>query len=239
MRGERLQDRIARRVADGEGAVFFSGDFRDLGNAGQVGRALRALVKQGRLIRFGRGIYVRTRPSSMDGQPVPAKSMRELAAETLARLGAEITESRAERAYNSGRSEQVPTGRVIGVRGKRVRRKLGWNGVSLKLERPGPDRPSRRPAKRPSGPPLEPITLHDALHGIWQADKYPVLGNEDWREARRLDAEALERAGWAVMSPGDRPEFAAWIAALRNPSLPGDEREEIMYAIHDLFEPDD
>lgn len=233
-----LHDRIVRRIAKGEGAVFFRSDFRELGNPGQVGRALRALMKEGRLIRFGHGIYVRARPSSIDGQPVPAKSMRDLAAEALARLGAEVTESRAERAYNSGRSEQVPTGRVIGVRGKRVRRKLGCNGVALKLERLGRERPPRRP-KRPTGPPPEPITLRDALRGIWQADKYPVLGNEDLREARRLDAEALERAGWAVMSPGDRPEFADWIAALRNPELPGDEREEIMYAVHDLFEPDE
>lgn len=84
-----------------------------------------------------------------------------------------------------------------------------------------------------------PLTMRDALHGIWQADKYPILGNEDWRAAARLDAEALERAATAVMSPGDRPEFAEWIAALRRPDLPGDERDEIMYAIHDLFEPEE
>ncbi len=84
-----------------------------------------------------------------------------------------------------------------------------------------------------------PLSLRDALHGIWQADKYPILGNEDWRVAARLDAEALERAATAVMSPGDRPEFAEWIAALRDPKLPTRERDEIMYAIHDLFEPDE
>jgi hypothetical protein len=41
------------------------------------------------------------------------------------------------------------------------------------------------------------------------------------------------------MSPGDQPEFAAWITALRDPNLPGAAREEIMHAIHNLFEPDD
>lgn len=87
--------------------------------------------------------------------------------------------------------------------------------------------------------PDAPLTLREALHGIWQADKYPILGNEDWRAAARLDAEALERAGRAVMSPADRPEFAEWIAALRDPKLPGPKREEIMFAIHDLFEPED
>lgn len=85
----------------------------------------------------------------------------------------------------------------------------------------------------------ETLSLREALRGIWQADKYPILGNEDWREAELLDAEALERAADAVMLPGDQPEFADWIAALRDPSLPGEKREKIMYAIHDLFEPDD
>jgi hypothetical protein len=83
-----------------------------------------------------------------------------------------------------------------------------------------------------------PLTLRKALRGIWQADKYPILGNEDWRVAARLDAEALERAGSAVPSPDDEPEFAAWIATLRNPELPADEREEIMFALHDLFDPE-
>lgn len=86
-------------------------------------------------------------------------------------------------------------------------------------------------------PPDDPISLREALHGIWQADKYPILGNADWSAAARLDAEALERAEQAVMSPCDWPEFADWIAALRNPNLTGDERDQIMYAIHDLFEP--
>jgi hypothetical protein len=86
---------------------------------------------------------------------------------------------------------------------------------------------------------MAPLSLREALHGIWKADKYPILGNEDWREGARLDAEALEHAGRAVMSPGDRPEFAGWIKALRDPNLPGDERDEIMYAIHDLFEPEE
>jgi len=73
---------------------------------------------------------------------------------------------------------------------------------------------------------------------IWQADKYPILGNADWREDELLDAEALARTEKAVMSPGDQPEFADWIAALRKPGLTGDERDQIMYAIHDLSEPD-
>jgi hypothetical protein len=56
-----------------------------------------------------------------------------------------------------------------------------------------------------SRPAAEKITFREALRGIWQADKYPILGNEDWRVAARLDAEALERAGSAMPSPDDQP----------------------------------
>jgi len=49
----------------------------------------------------------------------------------------ETAPTRWDEAYNSGKSTQVPTGRVIGVRG-RVRRKISYNGFPLKYERVGP-----------------------------------------------------------------------------------------------------
>ena len=83
-----------------------------------------------------------------------------------------------------------------------------------------------------------PPTLRQALRRIWEADKYPILGNEDWRQAAILDRAALDTAAAAVPSPDDPPEFAARVAALRDPGLPGDERERIMFALHDLFDPE-
>ncbi len=83
-----------------------------------------------------------------------------------------------------------------------------------------------------------PLTMRAALRQIWQAASYPIRGNEDWHIAARMDAEALERAGNAVPAPDDLPEFAAWIAALRDPRIPDIEREDIMSAIYDLFDPD-
>ena len=82
-----------------------------------------------------------------------------------------------------------------------------------------------------------PLTTRDALRQIWLAASYPIRGNEDWRVAARMDAEALERAGNALSVPGDPPEFAASIAALRDPRIPDIEREDIMSEIYDLFDP--
>jgi hypothetical protein len=85
---------------------------------------------------------------------------------------------------------------------------------------------------------MPPLSMREALREIWKAASYPIRGNEDWRIAARMDAEALERAGKAVPAPDDPPEFAIWIAALRDPRIPDIEREDIMSAVYDLFDPD-
>ena len=88
---ESLEARLLRRIARKRGDVFMREDFRDLGSSAQIGRALRALIQKGKLLRFGYGIYIRAEPSVLDGKPAPAKTVRELATEALARLGAEVT----------------------------------------------------------------------------------------------------------------------------------------------------
>ena len=57
--------------------------------------------------------------------------------EALRRVGVETLPSRLEQSYNAGQTTQVPTGRVVGVT-RRVRRKIGYGGVSLSFERAGP-----------------------------------------------------------------------------------------------------
>lgn len=53
--------------------------------------------------------------------------------------------------------------------------------------------------------PKAPLTFGEALCKVWEADKYPILGNEDWRAAARQDAETLEMAATAAPSPDDPP----------------------------------
>jgi hypothetical protein len=137
MKPETLETRLLKRIDRKRGDVFLRADFDDLGGYDQVGRVLRDLVRDGRLMKVGYGIYARARPSVLDGKPTPIKGIRELAAEALGRLGVETAPTRMEQAYNAGRTTQVPTGRVIGVRG-RVRRQISYNGVPLSCERAGP-----------------------------------------------------------------------------------------------------
>jgi len=65
---------------------------------------------------------------------VPEKSLQELAKEVMQKLGVKTVPSTAEQAYNQGRSTQIPTGRVVGVRG-RIARKIGYDGKFISFEK--------------------------------------------------------------------------------------------------------
>lgn len=134
MKPETLETRIQKRIGRKRGDVFLRADFADLGDYDQVGRALRQLVKQGQLLKLGQGLYTRAKPSLIDGRPAPVKGFRTLATEALDRLGIETMPTRLEKAYSAGQTTQVPAGRVVAVK-KRVRRKIGYNGIVLGFER--------------------------------------------------------------------------------------------------------
>ena len=83
----------------------------------------------------------------------------------------------------------------------------------------------------------EPATVQEILLLVLEADKYPRLGNEDWVVAVRMEAAALMQARTAVSSPSDPLEFAGWLETLRKPNLRLEEREHVMDALRDYFEP--
>ena len=131
-----LQDQLSKRMDRSPRDVFLREDFDDLGGYDQVGRALRKLVSQGRLLRIGSGLYARARPSTLDGAPTLAKGLHAITEEALGRFGIRTGPTRLEQAYSAGRTTQVPSGRRIAV-DKRVRRKIGFNAVLVSYERSG------------------------------------------------------------------------------------------------------
>lgn len=129
-----LEGKITYRVKRSKASVFVRDDFKDIGGYDQVGRILRGLVKKELIASLGYGTYARLKKSSVTGAVVPEKPLPELAKELLKKLGVEVAPSSAERAYNSGKSTQVPTGRVIGVKGRIVRR-IGYKGRYISFEK--------------------------------------------------------------------------------------------------------
>lgn len=129
-----LEGKITYRVRRSKTPVFVRADFEDIGGYDQVGRILRMLVKNNLLISLGYGAYARSKKSTVTGAIVPEKPLPDLAKELLNKLGVKVAPTSTEKAYNSGESTQVPTGREIGVQG-RITRKIGYKGRHISFEK--------------------------------------------------------------------------------------------------------
>ncbi|SPF51048.1 conserved hypothetical protein [Candidatus Sulfopaludibacter sp. SbA4] len=130
---ERIEERIARKRGDD---VFLPREFRDLGGEDQVLRVLRTLVRDKRLVRLGYGVYGRATVSRLSGKPLlySQNGFLSAARQALTKLGVSWEPTEAERAYNEGRSTQVPVNPVVRVRG-RFSRRLRDGNQELVLER--------------------------------------------------------------------------------------------------------
>src|SRR5713101_656864 len=117
---EKIEDRIARKPD----AVFLTREFSDLGGEDQVLRALRQLMREGRLVRLGYGVYGRAVVSRLSGDPILYRQNGFLGAarQALTKLGVTWEPSEAERDYNEGRSTQIPLNPVVRVKGRFSRR---------------------------------------------------------------------------------------------------------------------
>ena len=132
---ETLLGKIKLRIKKRKDRTFVLNDFRDFierYDYDQVLRALRILVKEKILIKIGQGIYAKTKVFS-NVMVTLCSSLSELAEEALKKLGVKTSKSKYWDDYNTGKTTQVPTGRVIAVN-KRVRRKISYNGYEIEFE---------------------------------------------------------------------------------------------------------
>ncbi|MBE2288945.1 MAG: hypothetical protein IAE95_05280 [Chitinophagaceae bacterium] len=128
-----LEDKVLRRIRRMKKNVVMREDFADLGGYDQVGRVLRHLSAKGIVIKIGYGLYAKAERSPLTGKIIPMRNLPALAKEALGRLHVGTVPSRLEQDYNTGRSTQVPTGRLIAVT-SRVSRKIGYNGSFISYE---------------------------------------------------------------------------------------------------------
>ncbi|NDS15417.1 DUF6088 family protein, partial [Escherichia coli] len=90
--------------------VFTRDDFRDIAGYDQVGRALRTLVNEGKLMKVGYGVYTKARRNIITGKIMPAAPGGSAAVitEALARLNIRYRLVGATECYNKGQSTQIP-----------------------------------------------------------------------------------------------------------------------------------
>lgn len=119
-----LRDRVELLIARMGDDVFLTREFARVGGKNQVIRVLRELIREGRLIRLGYGVYARAEPSRLSGRPalIARDGFAGASREALTKLGVDWEFTEAERAYNEGRSTQVPANAVVRVKGRFARR---------------------------------------------------------------------------------------------------------------------
>jgi hypothetical protein len=132
-----LKQRIRTRVSRTKKTdVFVPRDFVDLSGHDQVLRALRALVKDGTLMRLGYGVYARAARSRLSGRVMVSSpnGFHGAALQALNKLGVPWEQSDSTRAYNRGHSTQIPVNPTVKV-GKRFSRRLSDGRTELRVER--------------------------------------------------------------------------------------------------------
>jgi len=130
-----LRQRIEGRIARKGDTAFLTREFTDLSDERQVLRALRQLVDEGKLVRLGYGVYAKTEISPLTHQPMLAgDGFGPVARQVLDKLNVAWEPTVAERAYNEGRSTQVPMTPKVRLRG-RFARKLSYKTMELAFER--------------------------------------------------------------------------------------------------------
>ena len=131
-----LQERVEERIAEKRDDVMLTREFRDLGGEDQVLRALRSLMRDGKLVRLGYGVYGRAEVSRLSGRPMLAArgGFIDAARQALDKLGVPWEPTEFQRAYNEGRSTQIPVNPALKVKGRFARR-LKYQDAELRLER--------------------------------------------------------------------------------------------------------
>ena len=134
MTAQTLGSRIRDKIRKSRRMVFLRDDFAALGGYDQVGRVLRQLEVQGRLVRIGKGLYAKARPNRITGKPMLAApgGFDQAAKEALNRLGVQWEPASAEKAYQAGRT-QSPARVVVRVKGP-FHRQIAYGKYRLGIE---------------------------------------------------------------------------------------------------------
>ena len=121
-------------------AAFLRSEFNECGKTRSgVDKTLRAMVEDGVFVRVGYGAYVKAEPIispiTKTAVVVPVVLSGTWAAQLLRKLGVDPQPDSALRAYNEGRSTQVPAWFAFDVGSSRIRRQIGFGKGRLVYER--------------------------------------------------------------------------------------------------------
>jgi predicted RNA binding protein YcfA (HicA-like mRNA interferase family) len=130
----KLEERMLRAVKLRDSKVILRSELSKLGSPSQVSEAINALQKKGIILRIARGVYSKTKKSSVTGTVIPVGSLETLATETFKKLGVVLMEGELASSYNSGKTTQLPGAFVANTGRRRISRKITVGGRSVIYE---------------------------------------------------------------------------------------------------------
>lgn len=130
-----LKNRIEKKLTESKDKVFLRNEFSDMGGYRQVSRALQELVGDGLLIKSGYGIYVKTRKSSITGNPITDISIEQIGFAVMSKLGVNADIGRSARFYRDGLSTQIPMATILDIGKSRIKRKITVGKREIRYEK--------------------------------------------------------------------------------------------------------
>lgn len=128
---------LARLRGRGRGCVFFSSDFKHIGNSKSVLKALERLTNKGEILRVARGIYCYPKIDRQWGLGLINPTYDEIAKAIASRDKARIAPTGAQALNMLGLSEQVPMNAVYLTDGSARKIRLdGDRGILFKHTAP-------------------------------------------------------------------------------------------------------
>jgi hypothetical protein len=135
-RANSLQSKIENRITASREYVFLTREFTDLSGRRQVLRALSKIVTEGRLVRLGCGVYGLAFTSGLSDRPMlfHPHGFIGAARTALTKLGVAWEPTEGERAFQEGRTTEVPAVPAVRIR-RRFSRRLSFGQTQLVVER--------------------------------------------------------------------------------------------------------
>lgn len=131
---ESIEFKALNRLKAIRGSVVLRKDFNNLGSYRQISRALNNLIAEKKLVKIGTGIYAKAYLSKYTDIPLIKNGTDSTLRAALKRLGITYEPGSAEKAYNEGKTTQVPARNIVRLK-SRCRRRIGYKNSELIFEK--------------------------------------------------------------------------------------------------------
>jgi len=131
---ESIEYKASNRLKAIRSNVVLRKDFSGLGSYRQISRALQKLMTEKKLVKIGTGIYAKAYLSKYSDIPLVKNGTDSTLREALKRLSVAYEPGSAEKAYNEGKTTQIPVRNIVKLK-SRCRRRIGYRNSELIFEK--------------------------------------------------------------------------------------------------------